>query len=195
MNREQVSASFDQAFAALYELRQLLTDSDDVRFNRAVEALEVARFRAIIACIGYAAPESILVKNLIAESQGDYFFIHILRKLVKSLRILSPGDIDPDKGAELIVNLLASTPLGIAPDAAAELAMIRYCKLNDIDECGPLGVYIELIVRECLGMTPELPPSSAEVQCSISNGVKTLAFLRKNQYGAKRQAVDTTRAA
>lgn len=195
MNRSEISTLFDQAFASLEELRHHIPEYAVGNLDDVMMKLASARFISLISCVGYAPIENSVIEAMVSSVSSTKCEDYITKRIVKSLSDFSPGQIDPTNGAELIVSLLARTPLGVAPDMAAELTMIRYCRLNDIDECSASAAYLEVVIREGMGLISDVPPSEAEVHASVKNGIKVLAFLRRQLRANSTSALKTREAA
>ena len=86
----------------------------------------------------------------------------ILQIIFRSLSTYSPKGIDAWRAAKIITDLVKSIEGIDDPTAVCELASFRYCNIFGIDICDSDAIYLEIVIRESLGLFGDIPPTPAE---------------------------------
>lgn len=163
MNRKSVSTQFKNVFVLLDELSNRVPED-------LAGALEVLRYEityardvAIGSCVSGTGVAPEVLRSLVSYADAGRARLYLERRLLASLREYSPFGVSPEEGATLLTRILVTTPSGTPVSGAAELAMYRYCGLLERDECSLDASYIEIIVRESLGLSGDIPDRAVDV--------------------------------
>lgn len=178
MNRRSVSTQFANVFVLLDEL------SDRVPADL-VGALEMLRYEiscardvSIGSCVSGAGVAPEVLRSLINNADAGMAQSHLQRRLLLSLHEYSPFNVSANEGAALLTRLVVTTPAGMPVEGAAELAMLRYCNLLTADECSLDAQYIEIILRESLGLSGDLPVRDVDIAMRKAEAQAFLNYLQ-----------------
>lgn len=163
MNRRLVSAQFRNVFVLLDELRGRAPADMDDAFELLRYEITCARDVSIGSCISGSGVAPEVLRALINDADVGAARSYLEARLLFALCDYSPFEVAPQKAAALLTRLLVTTPPGTLVDGAAELAMFRYCGLLEQDECSLDAQYIEIIIRESLGLHGDAPDREFDV--------------------------------
>jgi len=151
-----------------------------------LKRLSILSAISIHPCPGVARPEGSVSNN------GDASCEAVFERLLRTLSAYSPMNVDARRAATIITDLVRSIKNFDGPDAVCEQASIRYCKIFGIDLCDPDAIYLEIVIRESLGLFGDIPPNLAEQAETIRMATETLHSLQetlKPRFGVVKKRV------
>lgn len=117
----------------------------------------------------------------LACSSGKNAVVDIVyRRIYRVLSAYSPKDVNPSKAARILIHLLEKVKIGNDPNKACEAVSLRYCGVFDIDACGSDAVYLEVVIREAIGLYGDVPASPVEQIDSIKIATKVFKSVNEN---------------
>lgn len=158
MNRENVAIALDDLWAAL-----------EITLDRSPHAIgknsllrrtyEEARKIALTSCASYQTRGASKMKEIASTGDREAARNFISSWLTSNLSLYSPSKIEPKRATRILMDFILARTAAKSCGELADFAAHKYCVLSGIHTTSVDAFYIEVLVREAMGL-----PGDTEVR-------------------------------
>jgi len=199
MNRISLAEKFDEVIAYVAVARENDAKPSTYWLAKLEMAINELRRQSVLnaASLQPCFDPATIERSCSQDRQLVLDIVH--DRLLRSLYAYSPLGIEPKRATKVLIELLTRVGVGDEPNRACEAVSLRYCGIFGIVDCSPDTVYLEILVRESIGLYGDIPPTPKEQIASISMASKILGSINerssKTAGSSNNQNLRVTRAA
>lgn len=195
MNRIALAKHFDTVVGDIRTYRESELKPTEYWLAKLEMKLIELRRLSILSAISIDPNSGVAQNGSTVSKTTNADYDHTCEKVFRSLNVYSPNGKDARRAAMMILDLFSNVKADDDPNKICESISFRYCGIVGIDLCSPDAIYIEIVIREALGLFGDQPPSPYEITESIRGASEILRSLNGSTINRFSVVKKRTRAA